>query len=182
MKLASPLLITVLGASIVSATQVLSQQSASAASADPLARFFTGSRSCSGKSQDRDMKSFHATTGKYTAEKVLDGHWVVIRYDEDKSAKSKEPFRVVQYFGYDMAKKNYVAIGLYNAAGVYSIGTSAGWKGGSITFDEGDTGKGPVFRDTFTTSHGAFTRHTGMMRDQDGQWVETDEETCTKPA
>lgn len=179
-RLASPILIAMICASMMSSTQVFSQQSSSMAPADPLTKFFTGSGTCTGKSLDKDMKSSHATTGKYTAERVLDGHWVVIHYNEDQSSEAKKPFQVIQYFGYDVAKKHYVAVGVYNSAGSYSLGTSAAWDGDSITFDEGDAGKPPAFRDSFTTGNGGFTGHTGMQRDKNGKWVKTDEEKCAK--
>ncbi|HKR76862.1 MAG TPA: DUF1579 family protein [Rhodanobacter sp.] len=177
---ASSVLIALVCASAMGSAQVFSQESTSPAPTDQLASFFVGSGSCTGNTLGKDMKSSHATTGKYTAERALDGHWVVVRYNEDQSAAAPKPFRVVQYFGYDAAKKRYVAVGVYNAAGTYSIGTSAGWDGDSIAFDEGDAGKPAAFRDTFTSGHGGFAGHTGMMRDKNGKWIKTDEETCTK--
>lgn len=180
-RIASPILIALICASAMGSAQVFSQESGSQAPADSLARFFTGSGTCTGRAVGKDMKSFHATTGKYTAERVLDGHWVAIRYDgKDTNAADSKPFHVVQYFGYDAKRKRYVAVGVYNSAGSYSIGTSAGWEGDSITFDENDGGKSDTIRDTFTTGHDSFTGHTGMMRDKAGKWVKTDEETCTK--
>lgn len=178
-RTAHPVLIALVCASALGSAQVLSQESASLAPAGPLARFFTGSGSCTGKALGKDRKTFYATTGKYAAERVLDGHWVVAHYDQDPSAAAPQSFQVVQYFGYDAAKKRYVAVGFYNVAGTYSIGTSAGWDGDSIAFDEGDAGKPAAFRDIFTSSHGGLAGHTGMIRDKNGKWIKVDEETCT---
>lgn len=178
-RLAAPILVALIGASVLGSAQLLSKDSASAA--DPLARFYTGSRSCTGKTMQKDMKTFRNNSGKYTAERTLDGHWVVIHYREDASPGNDKPFSVVQYFGYDAEKKQYIAIGVYNSAGYYSVGTSAGWQGDSITFDEkSDVDKPAAYRDIFTASDGAITSHTGMARDPNGQWIKTDEEKCSK--
>jgi hypothetical protein len=181
---ASPILVAVISACMIGSMPLLSKDSAPGAGADPLARFMTGSRSCTGQSQSPDMKSMRNSSGKYTAERTLDGHWVVIHYQENASAQIKQPFQVIQYFGYDANKKQYLAIAVYNAAGMYTVGTSAGWQGDSITFDEGDgdASHPPMFRDTFTAAPDGLAKHTGMMRDQSGKWVKTDEETCNKPA
>ena len=138
---------------------------------------FVGSGSCTGKSLDSNMKAFHAITGKFSGEKVLDGNWVVIHYDEDQSAAAPKPYHVIQYIGYDAAKKRYVATMVDNSGSGHFSGTSPGFKGDSITFDESTGGKPASFRDTFTTSQG-LSSHVGTMRDKTGKWVKTDEETC----
>ena len=138
---------------------------------------FVGRGTCNGKSLGHDMKASHDTTGKYSAEKVLGGNWVVIHYDEDRSAAVPKPFHVVQYVGYDKAKRRYVSVLVDNSGSTYSTGTSAGWKGDSITFDESLAGQPVAFRDTFTTGQG-MSSHTGAMRVKHGKWAKTDEEHC----
>ncbi|HJU25278.1 MAG TPA: DUF1579 family protein, partial [Rhodanobacteraceae bacterium] len=169
-------LIALACAAALGVTQVSAQESTSAASAGALDKF-VGSGTCTGKTLGHDMKAFHDTTGKYSGEKVLEGNWVVIHYDEDQSAAVPKPFHVVQYFGYDKAKKRYASVLVDNSGSSYATGTSDGWKGDSISFDESLDGQPVAFRDSFTSSNGMAT-HTGMMRDKHGKWIKTDEEHC----
>jgi len=170
-------LITLGSAAALAVTQVNAQESKPSASAGQLDKF-VGSGTCSGKSINEDMKGFHETTGKYTAEKVLDDNWVQVHYDEDQSAAVSKPYHVIQYIGYDVAKKRYMAVAVDNSGSGYSTGTSTGWKGDSITFDESMGGKPASMRDTFTTSGSSMSSHTETMRDKTGKWIKTDEEHC----
>ena len=170
-------LIALACAAALAVTQVNAQESKPSGSAGQLDKF-VGSGTCSGKSMNEDMKGFHETTGKYTAEKVLDGNWVQVRYDEDQSAAVSKPYHVIQYIGYDAAKKRYMAVTVDNSGSGYSTGTSAGWKGDSVTFDESMDGKPASIRDTFTTSGSNMSGHVGTMRDKSGKWIKTDEEHC----
>jgi hypothetical protein len=155
-----------------------SAQSNTAAANAPLDKFL-GSGTCTGKTLDKDMKSFHATTGKFSSRKILDGNWVEVRYDEDQSAAVAKPYHVIQHIGYDAAKKRYVGVTVDNSGSGYSTGSSKGWKGDSITFDESTDGQAAFFRDTFTSSGSGMSSHVGTMRDKSGKWIETDEEHCT---
>lgn len=176
-RTASLSLIALACATTFAITQVEAQESQASASAGQLDKF-VGSGTCTGNVMAMGKNPGHATTGKYTGEKVLDGNWVVIHYDEDQSAVNPKPFHVIQYFGYDTAKKRYVSVLVDNAEASYSTGTSPGWKGDSITFDESMSG-GPVsFRDTFTNNGSGMSSHMGTMRDNHGKWIKTDEENC----
>lgn len=172
---------TILASMICTSSALLAGQVAAqdkpAAMSDPLVRF-VGSGTCTGNVMAMGKKPGHATTGKYNARKVLDDHWVEMRYDEDSSATAPKPFHVVQYFGYDAAKKHYVSVLVDNSEYSYSTGTSAGWKGDSIAFDESSDGKTVSFRDAFTTGPAGMSSHIGWMKDKSGKWVKTDEETC----
>ena len=126
-------------------------------------------------------KPGHATTAAGRIEKVLDGNWVVIHYDEAHTDANTHPYSVVQYIGYEDAGKRFVSVvfDVLEGSG-YSRGVSAGWKGDSMTFDETTSGGKEVSnRDTFTANGDVFT-HTGTMLGKDGKWVKTDEETCRK--
>ena len=141
---------------------------------------FIGDGTCTGQVMAMGKDPGHATTGKYHGEKTLDGHWIVIRYDEDQSATNPKPFHVQQYFSYDPANKRFIAVAFDNGSPGYSTGVSSGWKGDTFTVDETQpvAGKTVVFRDTFTRSGSNMSGHTGTMRDKHGKWVKTDEETC----
>lgn len=133
---------------------------------------------CTGNVMAMGKNPGHATTAKLHSEKIMDGRWVEIRYDEDPSAANSKPFHVVQYFGYDASKKRYVSVLIDNADESYSTGTSTGWQGDSITFDESADGKTVSFRDVFTSGTSGMSSHIGWMKDKNGKWVKTDEETC----
>lgn len=156
------------------------QQAAASSPSGQLDRF-VGDGNCTGNVMAMDKHPGHATTGKFHGEKTLDGHWVVIHYDEDKTAANPKPFSVVQYIGYDNAKKRFIAVTFDNSGAPYSMGTSQGWQGDAITFDERAEGvEGLVFRDTFTNGDSGLASHIGTMKDKHGKWVKTDEETCRK--
>lgn len=158
--------------------QAIAEDSQSPSPTDELGTF-VGDGTCIGNLMAMGKSPGHATTGKYHGEKTLDGHWVVIRYDEDKSDVNPKPFHVQQYLNYDPEKKIFVAVAFDNMSTGFSPATSSGWKGDTLTFEytESYEGKMVSLRDVFTRS-AAQKIHTGMMRNQKGDWVKTDEETC----
>ena len=88
----------------------------------------------------------------------------------------------MQYFGYDPASKRYLTVMVGNGAGVYSTGSSLGWKGNSITFDEVEwaRGKSHHSRETFTTGDSGLSGYTAWLWNKQGKWVKAYEETCRK--
>ena len=161
--------------------QTSAQQAGPSSPSTQLDRF-VGAGTCTGNEMAMGKNPGHATVGKFHGEKSLDGHWVAIHYDEDQTAANPKPFSVVQYFGYDAAKKRFVTVLFTNTGDSYSTGVSPGWKGNSVTFDETVwmNGKPAAFRDVFTDGDSGMSSHTGMMKDKTGKWVKTDEETCHK--
>lgn len=154
-------------------------QDKSTVASDPLGKF-VGNGTCTGNVLATRGHPGHASTGKYHGEKILDGRWVEIHYDEDQTVVNPKPFRIVQYFGYDATSKRYLTVSVDNMSGGYTTGTSAGWKAGSITFDESESGKPASSRDIFTSDDAGLSSHTGMMLDKNGKWIKTDEETCKR--
>lgn len=148
-----------------------------AATSDPFDKF-VGSGTCTGDVLATGEHPGHASTAKYRGERILDGRWVEIHYDEDQATANPKPFHIVQYFGYDAKNKRYLSVSVDNVDSSYSTGSSTGWNDNSITFDESENGKPASFRDTFTNGDSGVTSHTGTMLDKNGNWVKTDEETC----
>jgi len=159
-----------------------SAQPAGASSPSAQLDAFVGDGTCTGHIMAMGKNPGHVTSGKYHGEKTLDGHWAVIHYDEDQTTANPKPFSVVQYIGYDAAKQHFVTVLFVNSGASYGTGVSPGWKGNTITFDETVPmgGKHTSFRDVFTNGDSGMSSHTGMMQDQHGKWVKTDEETCHK--
>ena len=143
---------------------------------------FVGDGICTGTMPAMGKSPARASTGKFHGEKILDGQWAVIHYDEDRTEAVPKPFSVVQYIGYDPAAKHFVTVLFENTGGSYTTGVSSGMKGNTMTFDESTLmdGKRVEARDVFTNGEGGMSTHTGMMRDASGKWIAMDKETCHK--
>lgn len=141
---------------------------------------FLGDGTCSGNLLA--VKSPHRTTGKFHGEKMLADHWVAIRYDEDATSSNSRPYHVAQYFSYDAKAGHFVDVLLDNSGEIYSTGTSSGWHGDAITFENTDftSGSHPLFRDVFTRRGALVISHTGYERAKNGIWMKTDEEICRR--
>lgn len=77
---------------------------------DQLSDFLVKEGACTGNVMAMGKTAAHATTGHAHAEKTLDGNWLVIRYDEDKTAVNPKPFQVAQYLGYDAKNKQFITV------------------------------------------------------------------------
>jgi hypothetical protein len=128
------------------------------------------------------VKSGHTASGKFHGEKMLGDHWIAIRYDEDASPSNSKPYHVAQYFSYDPKAGHFVDVLLDNSGQSYGAGTSSGWRGDAITFENTDftSGSHALFRDVFARRGTLVVSHTGYMRDKSGKWVKTDEEICKR--
>ena len=183
MKRTSPAILATLVC--MSASVAFGQASAPQTSASPPSAGldgFAGDGICIGHQLREGKTPGPAKPARAHGEKALDGHWVVVRYEEEPTAANPKPYKVAQYFGYDPTKKHFVTVALANSDGNYYVGTSLGWEGNTITFDELDPGEGKLtsFRDVFTIGDSGMSSHVGMMKDKHGNWVKTDEETCHK--
>lgn len=127
-------------------------------------------------------KSGHPATGKYHGEKVLGDRWVVVRYDEDATPSNSRPYHVAQYFSYDAKAAHFVDVLLDNSGDSYAAGTSSGWQGDVITFENTVTTSGGnyVFRDVFARRGMNVVSHIGYQLDKSGKWVKTDHEVCKR--
>ena len=142
-------------------------------------RDFIGDASCTGNLL---MKPGHATAAKLHGEKTLGDHWLVVRYVEDPSASNSKPYHVTQYFSYDAKGGHFVDVVLDNSGSTYGAGTSNGWQGDSITFENTDftSGSHALFRDVFTRHSANLISHTGYAQDKSGKWIKTDHEMCKR--
>ncbi|HVC38144.1 MAG TPA: hypothetical protein VNF46_07055, partial [Gammaproteobacteria bacterium] len=131
----------------------LTIKQAYAQEADASAQFdqfsvFVGDWNCTGKHLAHGKTPAHATTARLHGEQAVGGQWILIRYDENKSAVNPKPFHVDEYFGYNSTRKQFVTVAAANSG--YFSGASPGWSDNSITFDEAADGKSTGSRDTFT--------------------------------
>jgi hypothetical protein len=140
---------------------------------------FLGEGTCTGNLM---IKSGHATSAKYHSEKTLGDHWIVVRYDEETTSSNSRPYHVAQYFSYDAKAGHFVDVLLDNSGASYGAGSSSGWQGDAITFENTDftSGSHPLYRDVFTRRSANVISHAGYQRDKSGKWVKTDEEVCKR--
>lgn len=140
---------------------------------------FIGDGTCTGNFLG---KPSHATSGKFRGEKALGGHWIVVRYHEEATSSNPRPYHVTQYFSYDAKAGHFVDVLLDNSGSSYAAGTSGGWKGDVITFENTDftSGSHPLFRDVFARRGGLVVSHTGYGRDKHGKWIKMDQEMCSR--
>ena len=124
-------------------------------------------------------KSGHATSARYHGEKALGNHWVVIRYDEETTSSNSRPYHVAQYFSYDAKAGHFVDVMFDNSGESYGAGSSSGWQGDAITFENTDftSGSHSLFRDVFTRHGATVISHTGYQRDKSGKWVKIDQKS-----
>jgi hypothetical protein len=141
---------------------------------------FLGRGTCTGNFMA--AKSPHATRATYQGEKALGEHWIVVRYDEGATPSNSHPYHVAQYFNYDARAGHFVDVLLDSSGGSYAAGTSKGWQGDVITFENTNftSGTHPLFRDVFTRRGGLVISHTGYVRDKKGKWMKTDHEACKR--
>lgn len=141
---------------------------------------FLGDGTCSG--HFLAAKSPRATSAKYHAEKILGDHWIAVRYDEETTSSNSSPYHVAQYFSYDAKAGHFIDVVLDNSGEGYGAGTSSGWHGDVITFENTGLvgGERYVFRDVFTRHGAKVGSHAGYQRDKSGKWIKVDEETCKR--
>jgi hypothetical protein len=140
---------------------------------------FIGDGTCTGNLL---MKHAHPTTARYHSEKTLGDRWIMVQYDEEATPSNARPYHVAQYFSYDAKAGHFIDVILDNSGENYGAGTSSGWQGNVITFENTVLTSGGhfVFRDVFTLNGAKVASHTGYQRDKSGKWVKTDHETCKR--
>jgi hypothetical protein len=141
---------------------------------------FLGNGTCSGNFLI--TKSQHATSARYHSEKAVGDHWVVVMYDEETTSSNSRPYHVAQYFSYDAKAGHFVDVLLDNSGESYGAGTSSGWQGDVISFENTGIANGSryVFRDVFARRGAIVVSHTGYQRDKNGKWIKIDHEVCRR--
>jgi len=141
--------------------------------------FFLGTWHCSGKTFANPMGPEHATTANVHVARAVGDRWLLLTYDENKTAANPVPYHVGMYWGYDSAKKTFVQ-NCHDNFGGYCMQTGSGWSGDTLTFEGTQQGMDDagVSKDTFTRKGTSELSHTGEMQGPDRKWMKIDEETC----
>jgi hypothetical protein len=137
-----------------------------------------GDMACTGQTMATDKRPGYATRAHLRIEDDLEGYWIAIHYDEEKTAENAHPYHVVQYIGFDEKSKRFDSVTIDSSGAGATLGTSTGWEGGAMTVEE-HVSDG-AYRDVFTRNADGVA-HAGSLKAKDGKWIETDRETCRKP-
>lgn len=134
----------------------------------PLA-WFLGQWHCQGKFPNG--KSIHSTE---TFSPMLDGHWLRMQHHD----VPPHAYDAVEWWGYDTAKKHFVADVYDNAGGVRHY-TSLGWSNDTLSLENTAT-KGYVDRFVFRRLGDSRYRVAYDHKNAPGPWKHGDVLTCTR--
>jgi hypothetical protein len=142
--------------------------------------FFAGSWQCAGTGY-MDGKG-HPTGARVTMGWELNGYFMSLRYEEQKTDVNPMPLTAVEHWGYGDELKKLVA-GQVDSMGGYGTQASAGWEGDKMVWvgDVHMMGTKMPSRDTFVRHGDNEVTHLGELQ-QNGAWIKQDEERCYKLA
>ncbi len=105
--------------------------------------------------------------------KAVGAHWIQLSYDNNG-------IHVAGYIGFNTKRKQYVQ-SMVDSYDDYWTGSSRGWNGDTLTFDDPSTDPGgPSYRDTYVKHGTDEFLHIGEVQGDDGKWMKTDEHTCRR--
>lgn len=143
-------------------------------------KFFVGNWRCNGKAEASPFGPAHGSKTTTRGKIDLDGFWLTVSVDEQKSKESPMPIHGRFASTYDGAGKKFVGL-WYDNFGAWELMTSPGFEGDTITFS-GDAmmgGQKIPAKDAFTRKGDKEMVHTGEMEMQ-GKWMKLYEETCKR--
>lgn len=105
--------------------------------------------------------------------KAVAAHWIQLSYDASG-------IHVAGYIGFNTKRKQYVQ-SMVDSYDDYWTGSSRGWNGDTLTFDDPSTDPGgPSYRDTYVKHSTDEFLHIGEIQGDGGKWKKTDEQTCRR--
>ncbi|HEV3459464.1 MAG TPA: hypothetical protein VHG32_23180, partial [Thermoanaerobaculia bacterium] len=142
--------------------------------------FFAGSWQCAGTGYVEGKG--HPTSAKVSIAWDLNGFFMTLRYEEQKTDVNPMPITAVEHWGYSDELKKLVA-GQVDSMGGYGTQASAGWEGDKMVWvgDVHMMGTKMPSRDTFVRHGDNEVTHLGELQ-QNGAWIKQDEERCYKLA
>jgi hypothetical protein len=122
----------------------------------------------------------HATSGALTFAWQLDGFWLEVRYEEQKTAANPAPFSWISQWGFDELQQSLATVTVDNSGG--SAAQSApGWQGDRLVL-EGPAHRFTVqfqARDTFVRHGEGQLVHT-LEANVNDSWIKLHEDTCNR--
>ncbi len=139
-------------------------------------KFFVGNWQCAGTGYVEGKA--HPTSAKVAMGWDLNGFFLNLRYEEQKTEVNPMPVAAVEHWGYSDELKRLVA-GQVDSMGGYGTQATAGWEGDRMVWigDAHVMGTKMPSRDTFVRRGDNEVTHLGEMQ-QNGAWSKQDEETC----
>jgi hypothetical protein len=139
-------------------------------------KFFAGSWQCSGTAYTEGSR--HPTTARVNMGWDLNGFFMNLRYEEQKTAVNPMPLTAVEHWGYSDELKKLVA-GQVDSMGGYGTQSTAGWQDNTMVWTGSTHMMGTTMpsRDTFVRKGENEVTHLGEVQ-VNGTWTKFDEETC----
>jgi hypothetical protein len=137
-----------------------------------------GGWTCTGRTLGPDPE--HATSAALTFGWQLDGFWLEVHYEEQKTAANPVPFSWLSLWGFDELQQSLAAATVDNSGGS-ATQSAAGWQGDKLVF-EGSSHRFAVqfqARDTFIRHGEAQLVHT-LEANVNDSWIKLHEDTCTR--
>jgi hypothetical protein len=137
-----------------------------------------GSWTCTGRTFGPGPE--HATSATLAFAWQLDGFWLEVRYDEQKTAANPVPFRTLSEWGFDDVQQSLTATTVDNLSGIVNA-TSAGWQGDKLVLEGTAHRYIRQFqaRDTFVRRGDDQLTHT-LEANVNDSWIKLHEDTCSK--
>jgi hypothetical protein len=137
-----------------------------------------GSWTCTGRTFGPGPE--HATSATLAFAWQLDGFWLEVRYDEQKTAANPVPFRSIFQWGFDDVQQGLAAAMVDNLGGLLTA-TTAGWQGDKLVLEGTAHRYARQFqaRDTFVRRGADQLAHT-LEADVNGSWIKLHEDTCSR--
>jgi hypothetical protein len=122
----------------------------------------------------------HATSATLTFTWQLDGFWLEVRYDEQKTAANPVPFRSISEWGFDEVQQSLAAAMVDNLSGLLTA-TTAGWQGDKLVLEGSAHRFARQFqaRDTFARHGDNQLAHT-LEANVNDSWIKLHEDTCSR--
>jgi hypothetical protein len=120
----------------------------------------------------------HPTEATVKAAWDLNGFFLGLRYEEQKTETNPMPVTAVEHMGYSEDGKKLVC-GSIDSMGGYGTQSTAGWDGSALVW-QGNyhfMGMQMLARDTFVKKGDNALTHLGEVQ-VNGAWTKQDEETC----
>jgi hypothetical protein len=139
-------------------------------------KYLAGSWRCAGTGYSEGKG--HPTEATVKAAWDLNGFFLGLRYEEQKTAANPMPVTAVEHLGYSDELKKLVT-GQVDSTGGYGTQASAGWESATMVWTGNYhlMGMQMPSRDTFVKKSENSLTHLGEVQ-MNGAWSKLDEETC----
>jgi hypothetical protein len=139
-------------------------------------KYFVGSWQCAGTGYVEGKG--HPTSARVKPAWDLNGFFMSLRYEEQKTEANPMPVTAVEHWGYSDELKKLVA-GQVDSMGGYGTQSTAGWEDNRMVWTGSYHLMGTTMpsRDTFVKKGENELTHLGEAQ-SNGAWTKLDEETC----